>query len=158
MSSRGRARRRFVERLQAVVLAVLFVAGELASFAHLTYEEHRRCPEHGELEHVAHAARAQAGLHAVDPRAFAGSASVDGPDRLPARVEGSGEVAHRHEHCGITALGREKVHDGQARAGLRPDLVQARARPVPSDVVRSENERWLLAPKHSPPERPSSAS
>jgi hypothetical protein len=134
----------FALRFAALALVLLSVGGQVAGVADLLLVRHAVCAEHGELIHVAAAqdagsprdgvkvGAASAGYHEAEPR----------------------EVNDGHDHCGVSALRRERITLAKARAELlgasitciEAALVARMAAPASFDLL-------LLAPKSSPPAR-----
>jgi hypothetical protein len=135
--SRGRRMSPRAQRISLGLLVLLvYVAGSLASAAHLALVTHRVCSEHGELVHVEHAQAAQA----ETPRTGACASVRAGSQGRPG-----------HEHCGL-AQGLPEVFDPVRGADVPGRPACTPAADEPRAVLRAPREaRYRLAPKHSPP-------
>ncbi len=137
---------------QAALLALMFVAGQLGSQWHALTERHARCPEHGELVHIdamtgplpatmtmtaAAVTGAEAGTAAGDADALRdGAAAADG---------------HEHDHCYLCPVSRERlgmVPNAGAISAAMPAVV---AHSLPAVIAQSGRQRYVIAPKTSPP-------
>lgn len=121
--------RRAVLALSGVAL---FLGGQLGTFAHLAFEEHAVCPEHGEVVHAGHAEPA--------------THEVDGPSLF-------GEGEHEHDECLIAIAPRTPAAATAAHAELPepPALIEAPAALAAAHQHRPFSRRYLQAPKQSPP-------
>jgi hypothetical protein len=123
-------------RFFAVIVALLFVCGDFARFAHFASVRHRVCAEHGVLEDVAE--------HSTTDR----TAVPAGEHVAPIASDGH---AHEHEHCPLVDTNREtRVPSAPVvRACLASLEVRATSRRRSPTFVGFP--RYMLAPKHSPP-------
>jgi hypothetical protein len=135
---------------QAALLALVFVAGQLASHLHAVSERHARCPEHGELVHVdALPLAAATGPMAATGRDSAADTSPGDVDAL--RKDASAADGHEHDHCYLCPVSRERlgtVPNAGAIAAAMPAVV---AHSMPAVVAQSGRPRYVIAPKTSPP-------
>lgn len=117
-----------------VVVAVLFVWGEFAHFAHFASVRHRVCAEHGEIEDVA--------AHPCTDRPIVPADDYVGPSP-------SGD--QEHEHCALI----DKNRDMRApwSPATRVCFAKVEVRDIPRCVAPAFAgfPRYRLAPKHSPP-------
>jgi hypothetical protein len=121
-------------RLGVLSLAIAYLLLVLGGTWHLSREDHARCAEHGEWIDVAHQSAAE---HAA-PR--------------PGPVANAAGAPQEHDHCVIVEASRLRVVvcDGAsaelahgAPASISPALVD--------DPIVAGFDRYLLAPKQSPP-------
>jgi hypothetical protein len=122
----------------AALLAVVALAGQLASFAHLVVVRHVTCAEHGEMIEVGSAAT---------------SAAVTPHETPPAmRAAASPSAAHAHEHCLISPMRRDRIA-ATALTSADPARVDTSATTaVAGDrAVAPPIAAIVLAPKSSPP-------
>src|SRR5690606_8046906 len=123
--------------------ALVFVASQLGSYLHAATERHVRCPEHGELVHLAH-------TDELPPTT--GTTAAAGPDGADALRNGAGAGdGHEHEHCYLCPVSRERlgtVPDGSEIAVAMPAVL---AHSYPAVVAQSGQPRYVIAPKTSPP-------
>ena len=133
---RGLPRNR-VSRGFAAALAVVALAGQLSSFAHLVLVRHVTCAEHGDLIEVG---RERAITTTVSRQAVTAVGAA------------SAEETHGHEHCLIApmrrdrlALGSGAVHDS-AHIDAYGTIGVARAQAIAPAIAVI-----VLAPKNSPP-------
>jgi hypothetical protein len=119
-------------------LAVLALAGQLASFAHLALVRHVTCAEHGELIEVGSAATSAAATPRDVPPAVSAAASAG--------------AAHDHEHCLISPMRRDRIASAAsasqhaARVDSYDSIGIGRTRTVAPPIAAI-----VLAPKSSPP-------
>ncbi len=125
---------RRVRRLRALSLATIFVAGQLAGFAHNLLVSHTTCSEHGEVIHESSAAG-----HAAPTAAH--------------RVTPSGAPAvHEHDVCLVAMLRREHATAAVATTVELPTPLALRhARPSLGVPPPRSIDLYRLAPKNSPP-------
>lgn len=123
----------------AALLAVVALAGQLASFAHLVLVRHVTCAEHGEMIEIGSAATSVA---VTTPR-----------EAAPAmRAATSPAAAHDHEHCLISPMRRDRlaatasVWQEAARVDADDAIGVTHDRAVPPPIAAI-----ILAPKSSPP-------
>lgn len=127
-------------RLRAFAVVWVLLFGNLATVVHAVTVRHVTCPEHGELVHLAVApSDAEAQIGPTDGRGSLQEGPVTGAPRA-------------HHHCGICALGRDRV----ARTVQAPRAVVAAplAAPPPTppvDAPRAQLAVYQFAPKTSPP-------
>lgn len=127
-----------VLRALSLFVALLLAASSLSQVAHFMLVRHAFCAEHGELLELSPAAQAETS-HASD-------------DDRQARATGS-ETGEEHDHCQLLARGqREQLAVLPTSVTLAPATVSA---PVAIAAAAASGfdqlERWLLAPKTSPP-------
>jgi hypothetical protein len=121
------------------LVALLCVAGQLATSTHLVLVRHEACPEHGELLH-GEAAHAGHGSQAADT---ANTAAVSNAAQTAAEP-------HDHEHCSVPC---------ERRALAVPAASSVRFIAGPAACAFTGEQRALrrgtpllaLAPKQSPP-------
>jgi hypothetical protein len=122
-------------------LAVLCLATQLSSVAHLVLVEHVRCTEHG------------AWIHAGDEHARAHVEHSASASDAPAVVPDAGAAAedHEHDHC-LASTERRKLAllllASAELPPLRPTALAATADHATHVVARAVH---TLAPKTSPP-------
>lgn len=124
---------------QAALLALVFVASQLAGYLHAATEHHARCPEHGELIHV------DAPAEAASRPAVATPAEDDHALRTAAADD------HEHDHCYLCPVSRERlgtVPDTGALAAVLPAEI---GHATPAAVAPTGRPRYIIAPKTSPP-------
>jgi hypothetical protein len=145
--------RSMLQQGQAALLALVFVAGQLASHLHAVSERHARCPEHGELVHVDARPLATAtgpmAATAATGRDTATDTSHGDADAL--RRDASAADGHEHDHCYLCPVSRERlgtVPNAGAIAAAMPAVV---AHSMPAVVAQSGRPRYVIAPKTSPP-------
>lgn len=126
-------------RTLALAAVGLLQLSQLASLAHEGSGPHLVCSDHGDAMHAP--VRSGASLaHAAPPRAVLVSAAETTP------------LAHGHEHCPFAGATHDARATGDGRLRL-PDL------PPPGSALALERlgpglasvQRYLLAPKQSPP-------
>lgn len=145
-------------RLIALSLAVVSVAAELASIAHVVFVRHATCPEHGELIHSQPRTRdpSEAKRFTRSSGPAHEAAIVPGREALPAdpsyERRRSASLPHDSDHCVFTAFRRER------EGNLAPSsllLLSAATRRPPSLARETPPRRrialLLFAPKLSPP-------
>jgi hypothetical protein len=141
MRLRSRHRPCRAARLVAASAALLLVAGQLGTFAHLVTVRHELCAEHGELVDV----------HDGPAAGWRGPVA-DAANNNGSRFAASSRAAagHQHEHCAIAPHRRDSSAGARLEhaIGEAPAVVATFAvSPVPS-VARAV---YRLAPKTSPP-------
>jgi len=122
----------------AASLALVLIAGQGASLAHLAVVRHGYCAEHGELVDLG--AEAPAGLPTAPTDA------TDHVDSLPA----SGAGGHEHEHCAVMGHRRDAILGEHVGTALAPQACGEPVRSAGAPVV-SASPIFRLAPKQSPP-------
>lgn len=141
MAHRG-AWERAAYRVLVVVVAVLCLSSQLASFTHMLCVRHVTCPEHGELIDV--------------PAVAVGAPHAPAAESI---ASDSGQAAHAHDHCLVAAIAAQAMApsspptrcEGAAGPVQRTtERVVARPEPVPAPASIA---LLLLAPKSSPPLR-----
>ncbi|HEX3867107.1 MAG TPA: hypothetical protein VHV78_10150 [Gemmatimonadaceae bacterium] len=122
----------------AAILAVVALAGQLASFAHLVLVRHVTCAEHGELVEIG---RDQS---TVAVRSQRPAASTVG--------DASQTETHGHEHCLLAPMRRDRLAASAtaafdvARFDTDPTISRA-----PDVAVSPAVAVIVFAPKNSPP-------
>lgn len=149
-------RGRRAERVGSLLVALLFVVGQLASFHHAATVQHVRCAEHGELVDVdAHGAGDAEGTAfsagASESRRAAAPATATDHAAMAQAADASGR-GHAHEHC---TVGPKRGADTSLslRGAAIARLPQSQP-PPPVITARSTAPRIavvLFAPKNSPP-------
>lgn len=91
-------------------------------------EQHVRCPEHGELMHVA-----------------------DDGERAPDASVRASDQDHGHDHCDLLAIGRTRAALGSTAPIDVPGFGQPVLALAAPPAVADAQEVLLLAPKTSPP-------
>ena len=126
--------RRISSRLGVFCLAVAYVLLQLGSAWHLSQQGHARCAAHGEWIDVAHPATAGA------------PAAHTGP------VVDSAPSSQEHDHCSVVEAARVRavVCDGAPLEPMHATLV-AIVLPRAEEPLGVGFDRYLLAPKQSPP-------
>ncbi len=126
--------RRKSSRLGVLCLAVAYFVLQLGAAWHLSQQGHARCAAHGEWIDVAHPSTAQ----------------VPAPHSGP--VVDSAASSSEHEHCAVVEASRVRavVQEPAPLALLREPLVSI-VLPRADDPVFVGFDRYLLAPKQSPP-------
>ncbi len=124
-------------RFAASALALLFLYGQVASYAHLANVRHVRCADHGEL----------IDLHGDQVEAAPADASAG-----PRLIASHDCTSHRHEHCAIAAQRRESSAGAEHHevATVAPRAV-AREFTASPDRPHTPLALYRLAPKTSPP-------
>ncbi|MGZ6235496.1 MAG: hypothetical protein ACXVGO_14805 [Mycobacterium sp.] len=134
-----RLRRNSATRGFAAALAVVALAGQLSSFAHLVLVRHVTCAEHGDMIEVGH----ERALVATAARRHA-----------PATVVGNASEAdsHGHEHCLIAPMRRDRLAVGTPISfdSAHIDAYGTIGR-VGADEIAPPIAIVVLAPKNSPP-------
>ncbi len=128
-----------VSRGFAAALAVVALAGQLSSFAHLVLVRHVTCAEHGDMIEVG---RERVIAAAATERAAEDSVAAASPAE-----------SHGHEHCLVAPMRRDRL---ASRAGAVLDSSHIDAYGT-IGVARSETIApaiavLVLAPKNSPPQ------
>jgi hypothetical protein len=142
--ARRLAARFLAGRFFAGIVALVCLAAQFSSFAHLLLVRHSVCREHGELIHD------EPGDPSGSPRAALAAPSQKGP-ALEAAALGKG--AHEHEHCAALSERRSRV----ASCPRETRLPAPAGREVAVVAVAPESRIFggiplvLLAPKNSPP-------
>ena len=118
-------------RLATLALALVCLAGQLTTAAHLALVQHTTC-EHGELVEAAPPGLAQAG-----------DTGLSAPDEAAA-------ATHSHDHCVLNASRRDGPRFSRLLAPLAvsvllPPSLRADLPPLPAIAL------ILVAPKSSPP-------
>jgi hypothetical protein len=123
----------------AALMAVIALAGQLSSFAHLVLVRHVRCAEHGEMIEVGHA------------RTHLATRSRR---HIPATTVGdaAADESHGHEHCLIAPMRRDRLAGGSP-ASLDSAHLDAYGTigPVEDDDLSPPLAVLTVAPKNSPP-------
>jgi hypothetical protein len=120
------------------MLAVLALAGQLGSFAHLVLVQHVSCADHGELIEVA-----------PQNAIVAARTELSGP---AVRASATSDPLHGHDHCTLSPLRRDHLHRiGQSSHALAP--LESASPPAHGRIVVTAPKLalFLLAPKNSPP-------
>jgi hypothetical protein len=139
-------RRVLAPRRRAAGLALLLVAVQGAGLAHLLFERHEVCPEHGELVHAGDGHGAH-GVHA--PKALAPAADSSG---LAVRAPHSSAGEHGDDHCDALATRRElAILPANSHGLLLAAAVQPGGAPASSEARLEPRARYDVAPKQSPP-------
>jgi hypothetical protein len=122
----------------AALLAVVALAGQVSSFAHLVLVRHVTCAEHGELVELG---REHATASAAPTRQA--SATV---------AAAAAESGHGHEHCLIAPMRRDRLA-ASAPAALDSAHIDAYGTigVLVADAVPPPIAVIFLAPKNSPP-------
>ena len=126
--------RRIPSRLGIFCLAIAYLLLQLGAAWHLSQQGHARCAAHGEWIDVAHPATADA------------SAPRPGPAVDPA------PTSQAHDHCSVVEAARVRavVCDGVPLEPMHATLV-AIVLPRGEEPLDVGFDRYLLAPKQSPP-------
>ena len=119
-------------------LALVLVAGQGATLAHLAIVRHAYCAEHGELVDV--------GAESSAPTPASPEDATDHVLPGPA----SGSDGHEHEHCAVVGHRREAVLADRVGPAV---TLHAPVEPAPPAdvVVVAVGPVFRLAPKQSPP-------
>ncbi|MDB4966915.1 MAG: hypothetical protein JWN44_2604 [Myxococcales bacterium] len=122
----------------AALLAVVAVAGQISSFAHLVLVRHVTCAEHGDLVEVGH-----------ERTLVAASSRRQAPTAIATATL---DEIHRHEHCLIAPMRRDRLAAGTAasRDSAHIDAYGTIGVVVDGGVV-PPIAIIILAPKNSPP-------
>jgi hypothetical protein len=149
MTASAKARRSFAARFLAGFVALVCLAAQFSSFAHLLLVHHSVCWEHGELIHDEPGA-SPAAVSSLPPAVQLHADHQRGPSVDAATLP---RGAHEHEHCGALTERRNRVASCQPAESLAAPP----AREVEA-VARAAEVRGfsgiplvLLAPKNSPP-------
>ena len=135
-----------LRRISTAGLALLLVAVQGAGLAHLLFERHEVCPEHGELVHAgdAHGAHGAQALTALAAAADSGGLAVQAPNAS------AGE--HGDDHCGALATRRElAILPASSHGLILPPGVQPGSAPASLEARHEPRARYDVAPKQSPP-------
>ena len=125
-------------RVLMASLALLCLACQATTFAHLLLVTHAACAEHGELID----ARSDASVVTVPATPIADAALL---------ATAGAPQSHTHDHCAVVATRRDDVRENQPavllinRAG--PDQPSRPVAEVPAAAIRLLD----IAPKSSPP-------
>ncbi len=116
----------------ALSSAALFLGAQFGTYAHLAFEAHAICPEHGEVVHAEHAETA--------------APDFEGPSLLA-------EGEHEHDECLIAIAPRTPALANAAQAEVQPPKPSIER---PTLIVASGEHQafarlYLQAPKQSPP-------
>ena len=122
----------------AAVLAVVALAGQVSSFAHLVLVRHVTCAEHGDMIEVGH------------ERTIVTTSSHR--QALTAVRAASPAETHGHEHCLIARMRRDRL-TADTPASLDSAHIDAYGTigVVGDDEVAPSIAAIILAPKNSPP-------
>ena len=123
-----------------VALAVVCLAGQLSSVAHLVQVGHVTCAEHGEL------------VHAEESAPDIGRPTPASDATLPSYApESAAPPAHGHDHCLVAGLRRDVcLVQESGPASVAQD--EGRTVTPACDVARGASfALFRLAPKNSPP-------
>jgi hypothetical protein len=128
-----------VLRALSLFVALLLAASSLSQVAHFMLVRHAFCAEHGELLELS-SASAEA------------ETSSAGDDNRQARAT-SNETADGHDHCQLLARSqREQLAVLPTSVTVAPAPTSAPLAIVATSARSFDQlERWLLAPKTSPP-------
>jgi hypothetical protein len=133
-------RPRTAARFVASAAALVLVAAQFGSYAHLLVTRHQLCAEHGELVES----------HDGPPAPAVVSVEAAGGSRLaPSSRTATG---HQHEHCAMAPHRRERI------VGTERHQILSAVQPTGSGhrwavatVVAARDAVYRLAPKTSPP-------
>lgn len=126
----------------AAVLVVAFVGSNLGTYLHEATERHARCPEHGEVIHVAGEATTP-----WAPDDTTGQESTDPSARTPA----PDALGHDHDHCYLCPTTRERAVVLAPQPVAVATATTAVRSTIPDHAAIASSDVYALAPKTSPP-------
>lgn len=123
----------------AALLAIVFVVSQIGSYVHAAFEDHARCPEHGELIHVDEL-----------PRTSAGPVATSEHDALLDASAGAND--HAHEHCYLCPVSRDRTAPAaQADHGVSAEMPAVVTLAPEAVAAPGGRATYTIAPKTSPP-------
>lgn len=123
---------------QAALLVLVFVASQVGSYVHAAFENHARCPEHGELIHVDELPRTAAEVVAAGDNDALLDASGDEDD-------------HAHEHCYLCPASRDRAASSQVAHGIAASMPAVAIHAPDTAAAPGGLATYVIAPKTSPP-------
>lgn len=152
-SSHQRAKSVFVHKAQAVLLASMFLAGNVGSLIHAVTERHARCPEHGHLIHVNDGVTdndAEAPL-AVQATVSVAVSVASGASAAIAASTSPNSAEHEHEHCHICPASRKWALHAAGPIVHVPQTAVVGWHAIDTETRPPGSTLYTLAPKTSPP-------
>ena len=145
-----------VHRAGAVLLAWIFLVGNVGSFIHAATERHARCPEHGHLIHVDDGATDSAAEAALAARTVIVSVDPAGPrfaGAAPAFVATTSPdgAEHEHEHCHLCPASRKWTLHAAGSVAHVPHTAVVRWHALDTEARLASSTLYAIAPKTSPP-------
>jgi hypothetical protein len=135
-------------RLAAALVLALFLLGQVLVQVHLAAVPHRTCAAHGELVH------ASAGVG--EPTDAASGRDSESGDEPGDRTAGDERRDSGHtDHCGVAAAARQQADGAPLLSSFSAGATREWFAAATANVApRADGQRYLLAPKQSPPAEP----